>query len=493
VAPSITTHPVNSTIGEGQPASFIAVASGIPSPTFQWERSAEGTLWGAIQGATSQFLMFTSARSDQGAQFRMKASNVAGNATSNPATLTVQWAPSFTTQPSNQSVTSPAEALFSVAAEASPPPTYQWQSSPTGVQWASLSGATSPSLSTGPTSGAMNNTQFRCVATNAVGSANSNPAVLLVNVPTFLLAVTLGSGATGTPATSAPHPVGTPVNYSYSLLPGFTNLQVLLDDSAVPASGTVTMNGAHSLAISAAPIFHNVTFSAGPGGSLTGSINQSVAEGGSTTPVTAIPDGGFSFVNWTGAGFTSTGANPLTLSGVTQAYALTANFNAVPSSFTLTVSRGTGVSGTPSTGGSFSQGTVVPYSYSASSGFTNLQVLLDGIATSASGHITMDADHSLIATAQALPSNTIEVGMGGLNFQPDSLTVTVGTLVTFHWASSGHSVVIGDPCTPSGALDTGIRSAGFSVTLTPTTAGDIKFFCSPHCGSGMRGVIHVNP
>lgn len=494
VAPSITAQPSNTTVNEGQQASFTAAATGTPAPTLQWERSADGTAWGALGGATAASFALTAAKADQGAQFRLKANNLAGTATSNPGILSVHWAPSFTTQPANQSLSSPGAATFSALADANPAATYQWQTSPDGVQWTNLPGATSTTFNTGPTTGAMHNSRYRCVASNSVGSVNSAAALLLVNVPTFSLAVALGAGTAGTPAATASYALGTPVNYAYAPLAGFNGLQVLLDGTAAPASGTVTMNAAHALSVTAAQILHRVTFSAGAGGTLTGTTDQTVAEGGSTTPVTAVPDGGFFFANWTGTGFPPSTTNPLILSGVTQAYDLTGNFTAVPVFFTLTVSRGNGVAGTPAGGGSFAQGTGVPYNYSAQAGFTNLAVLLDGLAVSAAGTVTMNADHSLTATAQAVPpSNTIQVGSGGLIFDPDELTVTVGTIVTFHWASSGHSLVIGDPCTPSGALDTGVRSTGFQITLTPTVPGDIKFFCSPHCGSGMRGVIHVNP
>jgi len=241
-------------------------------------------------------------------------------------------------------------------------------------------------------------------------------------------------------------------------------------------------------------IQRTVTFTAGAGGGISGTASQTVANGGSTTPVTANPNGGFSFVNWTGNGFTTSNANPLTLNNVTQDYGITANFSAgAPASFTLTVNIGTGVTGTPASGGSFTQGSPVPYSYAAQGGFNNLAVLLDGTPVAAAGNITMNAAHTLAATAQAIPSNTIQVGQGGFVFSPSSLTVQVGTTVTFHWASSGHSMVIGNPCTPSGVLDSGIQNAGFEITITPAAAGDVNFFCSPHCGFGMTGVIHVTP
>ena len=93
-------------------------------------------------------------------------------------------------------------------------------------------------------------------------------------------------------------------------------------------------------------------------------------------------------------------------------------------------------------------------------------------------------------------ANTITVGSGGLNFSPDNLTVKGGTVVTFQWAGSGHSVVIGASCAGSTQRIAGIQNAGFSATFTTpvvTANRDIPFYCEPHCGSGMVGVIHVTP
>ncbi|MDE3245272.1 MAG: immunoglobulin domain-containing protein, partial [Acidobacteriota bacterium] len=321
VAPAITGQPAGTTVTLGQTAQFTASATGTPAPAFQWERSSNGANWSGISGATNASFSFTPAKADHGAQFRAKASNAAGTATSNAATLAVQWPPVFTLQPTAQSVSSPAPATFRVLAEANPAAAYQWQSSADGALWTDQAGATGTNFSTGPTLGSMNNLQFRCLATNPVGSATSNAATLLVNVPTFTLAVDLGTGATGSPAATTAYAAGTAVSYTYGLQPGFTNLQVLLDGSPVPASGTVAMNGPHTLAVTASVVQRSVTFTAGAGGTLSGATSQTVPNGGSTTPVTAIPNAGFFFVNWTGSGFTPSAANPLALSNVTQDFA----------------------------------------------------------------------------------------------------------------------------------------------------------------------------
>ena len=74
-----------------------------------------------------------------------------------------------------------------------------------------------------------------------------------------------------------------------------------------------------------------VNFMAGSGGTLTGTASQSVANGGSATSVTAVPNANYGFLNWTGTGgFITTASNPLTVFNVTGNMTLTANFLHVP-------------------------------------------------------------------------------------------------------------------------------------------------------------------
>lgn len=87
-APLITLQPEDQTVGKNSPVTFSADASG--GPTFQWQRRDNaGANWGNIGGATAKTLTFTAVAADDGAQFRIVATNVSGSAISNPATLTV--------------------------------------------------------------------------------------------------------------------------------------------------------------------------------------------------------------------------------------------------------------------------------------------------------------------------------------------------------------------------------------------------------------------
>jgi hypothetical protein len=87
-APSITTQPSNQTVTVGQTATFTVVAAGTAPLSYQWQKN--GT---AISGATSaSYTTPATTSTDNGAQFVVVVSNVAGNVTSNAATLTVNAA-----------------------------------------------------------------------------------------------------------------------------------------------------------------------------------------------------------------------------------------------------------------------------------------------------------------------------------------------------------------------------------------------------------------
>jgi formylglycine-generating enzyme required for sulfatase activity len=79
--------------------------------------------------------------------------------------------------------------------------------------------------------------------------------VLLTRKKQQTLDVTLGFGAVGTPAASAHWKKGTVVRYDYAPKAGFDRLQVRLDGTLVPSSGTVIMDDYHSLDISTSERF----------------------------------------------------------------------------------------------------------------------------------------------------------------------------------------------------------------------------------------------
>ena len=181
IAPAITQSPSNQTVVTGNTATFTAAATGTPTPTVQWQVSTNGgASWSDISNATSTTYSFTAASGDNGNQYRAVFTNTAGSATSSAATLTVNYAPSVTQNPSSSTVSSGATASFTAAAIGNPTPTVQWQVSTNGgSSWSDISNATSTSYSFTAASGD-NGNQYRAVFTNTVGSATSSAAVLSV-------------------------------------------------------------------------------------------------------------------------------------------------------------------------------------------------------------------------------------------------------------------------------------------------------------------------
>jgi len=203
VAPLVTTSPTGTTAGVGQSYSFAAAASGIPSPTVQWQRSNDGGLtWASVVGATSPTYSAVAVPGDDGAQFRAVFTNSQGTATTTPATLSVPLGPVVTTSPLAVTVAAGAPYGFSAAASGYPTPTVQWQrSDDNGLTWNPIAGATAPSYSATAAAGDQG-AQFEAVFTNASGTATSAPAVLYVTVAPVV--------------TTAPAPTSVAVGGSYS-------------------------------------------------------------------------------------------------------------------------------------------------------------------------------------------------------------------------------------------------------------------------------------
>ena len=180
-APSVTTHPQNTTVMAGATATFTAAATGTPAPTVQWqEYPSGGSAWADISGATSTTYTFTAEYSMTGNQYRAVFTNLGGSVQSNAATLTVTAVgPTVTSSPLSQNATAGYNVSLSAAASGNPVPTVQWQLKPSGGSWADISGATATTY-TFTAQIAMNANQYRAVFTNPGGTATSTAATLTV-------------------------------------------------------------------------------------------------------------------------------------------------------------------------------------------------------------------------------------------------------------------------------------------------------------------------
>ncbi len=119
------------------------------------------------------------------------------------------------------------------------------------VNWTALgANINSSGLYTAPSQGGT----FSVTATSAQDVSKFASATVSVIPPVSpLLTIILGAGCSGNPSNSQTYPLGTPVNYNYSVVNGYTNLVVKLDGVPVPVTGTITMSDSHTLTISATP------------------------------------------------------------------------------------------------------------------------------------------------------------------------------------------------------------------------------------------------
>jgi kumamolisin len=85
--PQITTQPQSQTVTAGATVTFTVVATGVPTPTYQW--NLNGT---AITGATSSSFTLYSVQTTSAGSYSVTVTNSAGSVISNIATLTVNAA-----------------------------------------------------------------------------------------------------------------------------------------------------------------------------------------------------------------------------------------------------------------------------------------------------------------------------------------------------------------------------------------------------------------
>ena len=99
--------------------------------------------------------------------------------------------PTIVTQPADRSVVEGSAATFSIAANGTAPLSYQWASSPDGITFSTIAGATNASYSTGATTLAQSGTRYRVVVSNGLGSVTSSAARLTVTPSVVAPAITV--------------------------------------------------------------------------------------------------------------------------------------------------------------------------------------------------------------------------------------------------------------------------------------------------------------
>ncbi|MBO4289268.1 MAG: leucine-rich repeat protein [Lachnospiraceae bacterium] len=180
--PVISAQPQDVLAAAGEEVAFSVTASG-EGLSRQWYCSADGgTSWEAVaENGTDADLIFTADVQQNGYQFRCEVRNEEGAVMTDPAVLTVLTSPSITAQPKAQTVTVDDKATFTVTAKGDEL-SYKWMyKKPDGDSWIAVSAASGKTAAYVLTAKASQNEyQYKCVVTNAVGSAETKAVTLKV-------------------------------------------------------------------------------------------------------------------------------------------------------------------------------------------------------------------------------------------------------------------------------------------------------------------------
>jgi hypothetical protein len=190
--PRVTKQPASQAVAAGTTVVFSIEAS--PGPwVYQWYKDGTPLRDGArVKGVGSPTLTLTETEGGDTGAYSVRVSGVTGQVSSEPAQLAVtsldRAGPTISQHPTHQSTAVGQGATFTVVARGSAPLGYQWEYLPRGsLTWGLLtdgaraSGARTPTLTIGDALLDMNGDAFRCIVSNALGSATSNAAVLVVN------------------------------------------------------------------------------------------------------------------------------------------------------------------------------------------------------------------------------------------------------------------------------------------------------------------------
>src|SRR2546423_26799 len=209
-------------------------------------------------------------------------------------------APSISTQPTSQTVTSGQTATFSVAAMGTAPFTYQWKKNSVAI-----SGATSSAYTTPATTSYDNGAQFTVVVSNAAGSATSSAAMLTVSAAAVAPSITMQPASqtitAGQTASFSVAATGTaPLTYQWrknsAAVSGansssYTTSATASSDNGAQftvvvsnASGSATSNAA-TLTVNA-PATLQITTAQLPGGFVAGAYTSTLTASGGSTPYT---------------------------------------------------------------------------------------------------------------------------------------------------------------------------------------------------------------
>ena len=151
--------------------------------------------------------------------------------------------------------------------------------------------------------------------------------------------ITASAGANGSISPSGNVLVSHGEDQTFDMFPdaNYEIADVLVDDVSVGTVESYTFTNVtspHTISVSFTSVQYTLTYTAGPNGSISGATPQTVDHGFDGSPVTAVPDAGYHFVDWSD----SSTDNPRTDINVTSDISVIANF--AINTYTLTYTAG---------------------------------------------------------------------------------------------------------------------------------------------------------
>jgi lysophospholipase L1-like esterase len=381
-------------------------------------------------------------------------SNSLGSVMSSSATLTVDpgaVAPSITTPPTNQTVTSGQSATFSVVATGTAPLSYQWQKNGANIPSANAASYVTPATTT-----ADNGSTFDVIVSNSVGSVTSSSLTLTVTAAPVRPSIT-------TPPANQTVTAGQSATFS------------VVANGTAPLSYQWQKNGANISGANAASYVTPATTTADNGSTFDVIVSNSV---GSVTSSSATLTVGAAAVP---PSITTPPANQTVTSGQSATFSVVATGTA-PLSYQW---RKNGANIPGANAASY----VTPATTTADNGSA-----FDVIVSNSAGSVT--------SNAATLTVNSLASGVSSLALNPAAVaggSSSTGTVTLNGVAPSGGAVVTlssdntAAQVPASVTVSAGQSSANFTITTSPVSSSTPVNITASYLGSTMIASLTVNP
>ena len=286
-------------------------------------------------------------------------------------------------------------------------------------------------------------------------------------------------------------------NQTFTITPnaGYHISSVLVDGVSAGTVASYTFSNVttgHTISASFAADSFTISLSANP--SMGGTVGGAGSfPAGTSATVTATPNSGYTFTNWTeGATVVSTSSSyTFTLSGNRT---LTANFAVAVTQYTVSLSSNPGAGGTTSGGGTFDSGTNVTVTATPNSGytFTNWTEGATVVSTSSSYTFTLSGNRTLVANFTVIPPTQFSVilssnpAAGGTTSGGGTFDAGTGVTVTAT-PNSGYTFV---NWTEGATVVSTSTSYTFSLTANKTLVANfalIRYTVSTSCNPTAGG------